>query len=135
MSCKPGVPLRIHHIVAALVWSAVGIMLLVRGGLLLSGVQQMWLILPAIAIGTVKSFLMLDKAARKNLCRLATKVDGACLGGVYSIKMWGLIALMVFFGRMLRTSSAPREVVGVIYAAIGWALFFSSRLLWKSLAD
>jgi len=109
-------------------------MLLVRGSLFLHGVQQLWLVLPAIAIGSVKSVFMLDKAARKNLGRLNTKQDGACLGGVYSFKMWGLIVLMIFFGWMLRTSSAPRELVGVVYAAIGWALFFSSRLLWKNLA-
>lgn len=131
--CKPGVSLKTHHIAAAVIWSSVGIMLLIRGGLFLHSVHQLWLLLPAIAIGTAKSVFMLDKAARKNLRRLANKADGACLGGVYSIKMWGLIALMIFLGWMLRTSSAPRELVGIVYAAIGWALFFSSRLLWKSL--
>lgn len=132
MKLKPGVSARTHNIVAAFIWSAVGIMLLVRGSLFLRGVQQLWLILPAIAIGSVKSIFMLDKTARKNLRRLAAKPDGSCLGGVYSFKMWGLIALMIFFGWMLRTSSAPRELVGIVYAAIGWALFFSSRILWKN---
>ena len=131
--CKPGVSLKIHHVAAAVIWSSVGIMLFIRGGLFLNSVRQLWLLLPAIVLGTVKSIFMLDKAARKNLCRLSEKVDGACLGGVYSIKMWGLIALMIFLGWMLRTSSAPRELVGIVYAAIGWALFFSSRLLWKNL--
>ncbi len=135
MKFKPGVSIRTHRVVAASIWSAVGIMLLVRGGLFLYGVRQLWLIVPAIALGSGKSFFMLDKAARKNLGRLNAKQDGACLGGVYSFKMWGLIVLMIVFGRMLRTSSAPRDLVGVVYAAIGWALFFSSRLLWKNIAD
>ena len=131
--CKPGVSLKTHHVAAAVIWSSVGIMLLVRGGLFLDSVHKLWLLFPAIALGTAKSMFMLDKAAQKNLRRLAKKEDGACLGGVYSIKMWGLVALMILLGWMLRTSSAPRALVGIVYAAIGWALFFSSRLLWKSL--
>ncbi len=131
MKYKPGVSVKTHHLAAAVVWSAVGIMLMVRGGLFLSGVQQMWLAIPAVVLGTVKSIFMLDKTAGKNLIRLAAKSDGACLGGVYSLKMWGLIVLMIFMGWLLRTSSAPRELVGFVYVAIGWALFFSSRQLWR----
>ena len=130
---KPGVSTKTHHVVAASIWSAAGIMLMVRGSLFLYGVHQLWMLIIAIAIGSVKSIFMLDKAARKNLSRLSDKADGACLGGVYSLKMWGLIASMIFLGWLLRTSSAPRELVGIVYAAIGWALFFSSRLLWKGI--
>ncbi|MFW8601063.1 hypothetical protein ACOHYD_06230 [Desulfobacterota bacterium M19] len=127
---KPGVSRRVFHFAAAFVWSAVGIMLFIRGSLFLHGVGQLWLLFPAIAIGSVKSIFMLDKAAKENLRRLRTKNDGNCLGGVYTVKMWGLIAVMIFLGWLLRTSSAPRSLVGIIYAAIGWALFFSSRVLW-----
>jgi hypothetical protein len=104
---------------------------MLRGGnyLILSG--KSWLFIAALLIGTFKSLFMLDKAARKNIIRITGLNDGACLGGVYSIKMWGLIACMIVFGRLLRVSGLPFEYIGILYGAIGWALMFSSRLLWK----
>ena len=128
---KPGASLRTHHRLAASIWSLVGIMLMTRGGLFLHGVGRMWLFLPAVAIGTCKSLFMLDKAARKNLTRLSGKENGDCLGGVYSAKMWLLVVMMMGLGVFLRRSGIPGEWVGTIYVAIGWALFFSSRILWQ----
>jgi len=127
---KPGVSLRTHYTVAAFIWSAVGLMLLIRGGGYLLDVGALWLLVPAIAIGTCKSLLILDKSARKNLNRLSQKEDGSCLGGVYSPVMWGLILAMMIMGILLRRSGLPREYLGIFYGAIGWALLFSSRLLW-----
>jgi hypothetical protein len=34
-------------------------------------------------------------------------------------------------GRLLRNSSVPPLLVSVIYGAVGWALLFSSRLIWQ----
>lgn len=130
-SCKPGATLRTHHCLAASIWSLVGILLMTRGGLFLHAVDRLWLFLPAMAVGTGKSLVMLDKAARKNLLRLAGKEDGDCLGGVYSVRMWVLVVVMMGLGWFLRRSGFPGEWVGSIYVAIGWALFFSSRLLWQ----
>jgi hypothetical protein len=130
---KPGVPVRAHRIFAASIWTVVGILLMFRGGAFLVSGDAVWLIAVAVLVGTGKSFLMLDKSARKNINRLAGLEDGACLGGVYSVKMWGLVACMILLGRLLRSSSLPVEVIGVIYVAIGWALFFSSRLLWRNI--
>lgn len=130
-TCKPGASLRTHHRMAASVWSLVGIMLMVRGGLFLHGAGMMWLTLPAMGVGTCKSLFLLDKAARKNLARLSGKEDGDCLGGVYSLKMWVLVAMMMGLGIFLRRSGLPGEWIGTLYISIGWALFFSSRLLWQ----
>lgn len=105
--------------------------LMLRGGFFLHAVGRVWLIVPAMAVGSVKSLLMLDKAARKNLLRLSAKADGDCLGGVYSAKMWGLVGMMIGMGWLLRHSGLPGEVIGTVYVAIGWALLFSSRLVWQ----
>lgn len=120
-----------HHFLAASVWSLVGFFLMIRGGLFLHAVGRVWLMIPAVAVGTVKSLLMLDKAAQKNLLRLSEKEDGDCLGGVYSVKMWGLVVMMMGMGWLLRHSSLPDEVIGMLYAAIGWALLLSSRVVWQ----
>ena len=129
---KPGVSIRTHRIVAASIWSMVGTFLLLRGVIYLNASGKMWLLIGAILLGTLKSLFLLDKSARKNIGRISSLSDGACLGSVYSIKMWGLIACMIIFGRILRLSGLPLEYVGLIFAAIGWALFFSSRVLWKN---
>ncbi|MDD5758193.1 MAG: hypothetical protein PHI06_03835 [Desulfobulbaceae bacterium] len=128
---KPGATLRTHHFLAASIWSLVGIFLMARGYFFLQTVGRAWLFLPASLAGTGKSIFLLDKSARKNLARLAEKKDGDCLGGVYSMKMWGLVALMMLSGILLRRSGLPAELIGTVYVAIGWALFFSSRLLWQ----
>ena len=129
---KPGASVRTHLIIAAAIWSIVGLLLLARGSAFLVTADRLWLLLPAILIGSCKSLLLLDKSARKNLDRLARKEDGSCIGGVYSPKMWILIIMMIFMGRFLRNSGMPEGLIGLIYAAIGWALFFSSRLLWNA---
>ncbi len=131
LNLKPGASLRTHHYFAASVWSLVGLFLLIRGCLFLRQAGQMWLLLPALAVGTAKSRFMLDRAAGRNLTRLAGKRDGDCLGGVYSAKMWGLVAAMMIMGWLLRHSGLPWGLVGFIYAAIGWAMFFSSRIPWR----
>ena len=129
---KPGVSLRTHYIVSASIWSGVGLMLLIRGSSYLFDVESQWLLILAFVIGTCKSLLILDKSARKNLNRLSQKKDGACLGGVYSLKMWFAILVMIVMGKLLRSSGLPAEFIGVLYAAIGWSLVFSSRLLWNN---
>lgn len=128
---KPGASLRTHHFLAASIWSLVGIFLMTRGYFFLQAVGRAWLFLPATIAGICKSIFLLDKSARKNLVRLSGKMEGDCLGGVYSKKMWGLVALMMLLGWLLRRSGLPAELIGTLYVAIGWALFFSSRLLWQ----
>ena len=130
---KPGASIRTHLFVAASIWSVVGIVLLLRGADFLASAEGLWLLVPAIVIGSLKSRFLLDKSAQKNLIRLDQMKDGACLGGVYSVKMWVMIAVMVFLGRTLRSSGLPGEFIGILYAAVGWGLFCSSRLFWKRL--
>ena len=127
---KPGVSVRTHLLTAALLWTAVGLMLMIRGALWFDKTFW-WLAIIAIAVGTGKSFGMLDRAAKKNIGRILGLADGTCIGGVYSWKMWGMVGLMVILGRLLRTSSLPRVVIGFVYVAIGWGLCFSSRLIWR----
>lgn len=131
LNCKPGVSRRVTHYVAALIWAVVGMVLLCRGGLFLRASGRLWLLLPAMALGTAKSFFMLDRTAGRNLERLSYKTDGACLGGVYSARMWGVVVAMILLGWLLRHSGLPASVLGCIYVAIGWAMLFSSRLLWR----
>ncbi|MCK5437316.1 MAG: hypothetical protein KAI90_04850 [Desulfobulbaceae bacterium] len=123
---------RNHLFAAALIWSVAGI-LLVRFGINgLFGAGLIWPVIAAILAGTVKSLFVLDKAAGENVGRIRRFAKSTCVLKVYSARMWLFIGLMAGFGRLLRTSSLPPTVTGVIFTAIGWSLFFSSRMIWQA---
>lgn len=129
---KPGVSKKTHLFSAALLWSFIGALLVLRAGIWLIEENNGIYIAPAILIGTLKSLFILDKSARKSIDRILLLDDGSCLGAVYSVKTWLLVMGMMLFGYILRHSSLPMEIIGFVYIAIGWALFFSSRTGWKA---
>ncbi|MGV1099842.1 hypothetical protein ACUUL3_10605 [Thiovibrio sp. JS02] len=104
---------------------------MLRGCLLTPAVNG-WLFAAALVGGSFKALFVLDRAARKNIARITSRQDGACLGGVYSWKMWGLVVCMMLGGRLLRDSGVPTVLITVLYVAVGWALLLSSRLLWRA---
>lgn len=128
---KPGVDKRVHLLLSAFLWTAVGIFLMLRGGQWLLAAGQIWLILPAVVLGSGKSLLILDRTARKSIHRILHFGDNTCLGAVYSFRTWLLVLAMIGLGIFLRQSALPRVLLGFIYIAIGWALFLSSRLAWR----
>ena len=127
---KPGASAPTHMLLAASIWTAVGTSLLVRGAAGLTPPNRFFLLVFGMVVGTLKSLLVLDRAARKNIRRIQTCKEGSCIGGVYPPKMWGLIVMMIVAGRLLR-AYAPATLVWLIYLAIGWALLLSSRLIWQ----
>lgn len=129
---KPGVHQRTHLLLAASLWSLIGAMLLVRGISWLIASAALWIVIPALLAGTMKSLLILDKTARNGIRRILNFADGTCVGAVYSLKTWLLIMLMMGSGIVLRHSRIPLEVLGGLYTAIGWALCCSSRHAWKA---
>ncbi|MBM9605837.1 hypothetical protein [Desulfopila inferna] len=132
---KPGASKKIHLISASLLWSVIGTVLVVRGSLWLVEEQSGFYIVPAILIGSIKSLFILDKSARKSIDRILRLADGSCLGAVYSWKTWLVVLAMMLFGYILRHSSIPLVIIGSIYVAVGWALFFSSRVGWRTLVE
>ncbi len=127
---KPGVSRSIHLLVAPLLWTAVGTMLMVRGWGWIGSSYAPWLVLVAFGIGTAKSVFVLDKTVKRGAQRIINMEDGTCLGAVYSWKTWLLVGLMVGFGITMRKLIEPGMFIGTLYMAIGWALFFSSRNPW-----
>jgi len=129
---KPGVPRQIHLLLAASLWSIIGIFLMSRGMSWLATTEKLWLIIPAMIAGSLKSLFILDNSAKKGAYRILALADGTCLGAVYSIKTWLLVLIMIGSGIILRHSSLPKELLGSVYMTIGWALFFSSRHAWQA---
>jgi len=127
---KPGANVRTHLLTAALMWSSIGVYLLVRGFLLAGGMAVVPFLV-AFGVGSLKALLVLDRSVRRNIVRIRARQDGACLGGVYSWQMWGGVVIMMIAGRLLRGAVFPASVIGVVYVAVGWGLLLSSRLFWK----
>lgn len=129
---KPSASCSVHLFVAASMWTVVGLSLMARGVVWLTAISQIWIVLPALLIGTLKSLFMLDRSVAKSIQRIVERQDGKCIGGVYSLKTWFLVLLMMGAGCLMRNSSLPREFLGLFYVSIGWGLFFSSRKPWTA---
>ena len=129
---KPGAKRRTHLLLTAVLWSAIGILLLTKASYRIVQVpeHQIIIILAALIFGTLKSIFILDRSARKSIVRILEFKDGTCLGAVYSFKTWLLVVSMMGVGLVLRNSSLSLSLLCFVYFTIGWALLFSSRLAW-----
>ena len=128
---KPGVPRTVHLFAAPFLWTAIGVLLMVRGWGWLDPGEGRLLFLAAGLLGALKSLFILDKIARRSLDRIIRFQDGTCLGAVYSWKTWLLVFLMVVAGIVLRGLTQPGPFIGILYCAVGWSLCLSSRLGWR----
>ena len=118
---------------SALMWTIIGLLLLAKGGYRLFQVPQGQLLLvgAAFAVGSLKSLFILDPSAKRAIERILLFQDGTCLGAVYSVKTWILVLCMMSMGVILR-SYLPVMLLCFLLLTIGWALLFSSRLVWRA---
>lgn len=132
----PAAGCRTHLLVAALVWTLVGVSLLIVGvrWIYLGDEARRWLAISlAMIIGLGKGIFVLRRTARRNIKRILARGDGRCIGGFVSWKMWIFILAMMAGGRLLRASDLPLWILGTIYAGIGLALASSSVTIWITL--
>ena len=127
---KPGVARKVHVLSAALLWTAIGGLLLYRGISYLLPSGEFWLGGVGVAAGTIKSLLILGRSALKGLERIKKFSNNTCIGAVYSWKTWLVVLAMITMGMMMRKASLPEPLIGTVCIAIGWALVFSSRHAW-----
>jgi hypothetical protein len=121
---------------SALFWTVIGIFLLFRGGGRLAGSDlsvmiKALILVSALLAGTLKAYLILDKAATRSISRILEFKDDTCLGAVYSIKTWFLVFCMMGLGILIRKASLPDGIFCFLYCTIGWALLLSSRIAWQ----
>ncbi|MFT4538715.1 MAG: ferrochelatase [Planctomycetota bacterium] len=141
MSARARIMIRI----AGAVWVAVGLMLGVRGVLMLikarAGDPPASLLALATSaalglwIGQLKGRYVLIRSAKRNRKRLAA-LESPAPWNVFTLKMWLLIALMIGFGAGLRQLAANGYIggftfVGGLYVGLGAALFVSSIAYWR----
>ena len=132
MRFKPGVGKRVHVFCAAGLWTAIGLILMIRGVLLLQAADYLSLGLVGILFGTIKSLLVLDRAALNGIDRIRRFADNTCIGAVYSWKTWLLVIAMMGLGFILRAIKPSPLLFGPLVIAIGWGLILSSRHAWQA---
>ena len=122
-------------LLAAIMWSAVGIFLFLRGLInifqLTDPYKYLWLIIGLI-LGLVKAKVVLEKNAQKISKRILSRTNPSSFWGFLPVKSWLLIISMIAFGFFLRHSNLNRSFVLSVYVAIGAALFASSRIFWNN---
>ena len=121
---------------AGAMWSCVGAGLFSVGiyWLLKNGeAKGLLLLLIAAALGFGKALLVLDRTTISSISRIQSRGEDRCFGGFLSPGVWILVIGMMLLGRILRTIGLPIPVLGLIYAAVGIGLLFSSRHIWRAL--
>jgi hypothetical protein len=130
---KPRGSRRLQLLLAGAMWGIVGSALLGVGAFWITAdglsLPRGLLLGASVAIGLIKSRYVLDRSAVKIVNRVARRGEGRCLGGFLSLRSWGLVLLMVVFGRSLRQLLHP-VAAGCLYAAVGTGLLLSSRISW-----
>ena len=131
---KPSAGARTHVLMAALLWTCVGVGLSTAGMRWCFRAGSPWgplLIAGGLGLGLIKGRFALQRTAIRSAARIARRGDGKCLGGFLSWKSWLFVLAMMGMGVLLRRSDVPRAVLGLVYTAVGAALLWGSRVFWS----
>jgi len=126
----PKVPRNYLLLIAALVWTFAGGMLLFRGGIFLKDSPH-WMIFKLIgcAIGGLLFFRVLfNKISRKHIDRIIDlPFERPCLFSFFNMKSYFMMAIMITGGITIRKSGlVSPEYLAVIYLTMGLPLLMSS---------
>ena len=67
---KPGVSIRMHLLLGALIWTVVGFFLLTNGFVLVLLGNHLWYGLVGLLLGVAKALFVIDRLAKKNIKRI-----------------------------------------------------------------
>ena len=136
---------RTLHVLAALVWYAGGIELLLKGGSLLIEAEALdpgrswpWLAgILALLLGGLKARLLFGKSIQRNLARIAA-LDAPRLWQFFTPGFFVALAVMIVTGASLSRLAHDRYpllvAVAVLDLAIAVALLGSSIVYWQQKA-
>lgn len=131
--CTPRTSSKTQLLIAACVWTGVGLLLTTKGLCLVRyAAWSVLLIIMAggICLGILKGKFVLDPVASKIITRLQLKNTPSCLGGLFSIRNWLLILAMIVMGKILGTIPLAATIKAMLYTLVGIGLIYSSRLMW-----
>ena len=119
------------QLLAGLMWSAVGVMLILfaLSWLQQAGVsQRILLLISGFTLAAGIYFWGFSKVARKNIIRIEAYIQNkVCLFAFQKWSSYPLVLVMISLGIYLRKYSPfPRSMLAVLYIGIGGGLFLSS---------
>ncbi|MFO7714301.1 hypothetical protein [Desulfosarcina sp.] len=126
---KPAVPKCWLFAVSGVVWSLVGLMMLVTGlgWLAPEGFMRgTGFMLAGLALAAMAFRWGFSGIARKNIRRLRRLPQRGCFFAFQAWQGYLIIMTMIAFGVVLRQSSIPKSVQAIVYTAIGGALLMGS---------
>ncbi|MFP4167645.1 MAG: hypothetical protein ACLFSY_02180 [Desulfonatronovibrionaceae bacterium] len=127
----PAIHRRRLYILAALLWTAAGVLLVARALSSLAPLSAKAagpLIGAGIVLGAVGYLGPFSSLARKNMRRIREKPDRSCAFGFQAGKSYFLIGGMIILGLALKNSFLPVKYLAVLYLAVGTALLLSTLL-------
>lgn len=136
-SWMPRAGVRVQLVAASLMWLIGSSILLVRGvGYASDSHWLAWSLALGVAIGVLKSRVLLDGVAIKAVERIRVRGHAGFLG-FFSVKSWALIALMMGGGVTLRhlivnPGIIGAGVMGALYVGVGTALLVADRVFWHA---
>ncbi len=126
---NPALPKKWLLVLSGVMWTGVGIMLLRYA---LSWLTQsasllnLLLGLLGLMIAVAAYRFEFSKLAGKNIGRILSLPERACLFAFQNWRGYLIIAVMITGGILLRSSALPKPYLAVAYAAIGGALLLAS---------
>lgn len=134
----PRANVRTQIAAAAVMWLVGASILLVRGvGYLSDRSWHAWALAAGLALGVLKARYLLDRVAGKAVARIRAR-GRAWAPGFFSLRSWGLVALMMGGGIALRSAFVAPGVIGAgilgaFYIGVGTALALADRVFWHAL--
>ena len=135
---KPAVPKHWLIAIAGLVWSTVGGMLcLMAWGWLrpMPPLRIIGLLTTGLALALILHRFMLARIARRNMDRICTYAERGCVFAFQAWRSYLMILVMIAVGSFLRHTMISREILSLLYTAMGGALILSSLayfiLFWR----
>jgi hypothetical protein len=132
---EPAVSRQTLVFTAGVVWGGVGLFLCLRAyfWFAASPMSIWWMVILALGIGLIKGRLVFSRLAARNLARIkemSPEKEKVCFFAFQAIRSWVLILGMITLGILLRMSPLTRELLAVIYLAIGSGLVSASTVYW-----
>jgi hypothetical protein len=126
---KPAVQKNILLLLSGVLWIVIGFMLSRYAFLWLTAYTGKGTIVFA-GIGFFASLIIHHfgflRVVDKNLDRISHMHGARCVFSFMSWKSYGMVAIMMTGGILLRFSLIPKQYLSILYIAIGAALFLSS---------
>ncbi|MBI4842739.1 MAG: hypothetical protein HY809_00220 [Nitrospirae bacterium] len=125
----PAVDKRLLILLSGLLWSVVGVMLCMLAYKWLSitsGVASLYFVVSGAALALLIHHFGFLKLVDKNVKRISSYKEKACLFAFQERKSYLIIAVMICLGVILRHSPLPKPYLSVIYIGFGGAMILSS---------